>query len=83
LVLEHARTTLAITNTPMKQRRQSDVYGGALGSRACTNHTYYYEHPNEAERIACGKVHMTYDEVKDYGFFKKTVPCSETCRTDG
>jgi hypothetical protein len=63
-------------------RRQSDVYGGALGSQACANHTCYYEHPNEAETIACGKVHMTYDEVKDYGFFKKTVPCSEACGTD-
>ena len=41
----------------------------------------YYEHTDEAEVTACGKLHMRYDEEKGYGVFGRTVRC-DICQYD-
>ncbi|KAH7085149.1 hypothetical protein BKA63DRAFT_499080 [Paraphoma chrysanthemicola] len=40
----------------------------------------YYEHADEAEILACGKLHMRYDEEKATGFFGDMTICANACR---
>ena len=39
----------------------------------------YFEHADEAEIAACGKLHMQYDEEKDMGSFGEKIRC-KNCR---
>jgi hypothetical protein len=43
----------------------------------------YHEHADESEAVACGKVHMRYDEEIDYGFFGEELQCVWRVRMKG
>ncbi|KAH4412453.1 hypothetical protein HBH92_112180 [Parastagonospora nodorum] len=59
-------------------RRLCELLEDQICLQSSSGEWCYFEHADEAEMVACGKLHMQYDEEKDIGFFGKKILC-ENC----
>ncbi|KAH4037024.1 hypothetical protein HBI25_055030 [Parastagonospora nodorum] len=59
-------------------RRLCELLEDQICLQSSSGEWCYFEHADEAEMVACGKLHMQYDEEKDMGFFGKKILC-ENC----